>query len=298
MPKKRGNPLSNWAGSRILGQALLAVTGLLIGIFPYSYGASSKLGPAANRLCYFIVASRDIDRRTQGAPARLMESSIWLAINDTSHKVYMEDGLIIGNWPFDIGFVSLPWKLSAWENSRSASIRLGRLGEPHHPIINSAADFILLVSQLIRGRVPDWRKVGEYIEGHGVAGVFQHSFNYKPLLIHGSQQNSWNVKFCRYASGSKSDPWALSLPGYVSLFLHFSIRSIGKSGGDTNSDECQQCEPKRSPLKATGFLLSGLVLLYYFFRNLYFRPDDRGWLWFCGTLVGLGLFCYGFNMFL
>jgi hypothetical protein len=57
--------------------------------------------------------------------------------------------------------------------------------------------------------------------------------------------------------------------------------------------ECEQADPKYSFLKPMATLLLGLVGMYYSWRELYFRPERRGWLSFGGVLGSFSILCYG-----
>ena len=88
----------------------------------------------------------------------------------------------------------------------------------------------------------------------------------------------------------------------VGLFPNLQIREVhrlpllvGEECGNAESYESAEGEPKRAPLKALGCILASLVLLYGFFKRLYFHPEGAWWP-FCGTFANLLLFIYGLHL--
>jgi hypothetical protein len=68
-----------------------------------------------------------------------------------------------------------------------------------------------------------------------------------------------------------------------------------ESSINSKNNQRYKKDAKGIRLYASLLILGGLIALYYFWWNLYYRRD-RGWLWIAGVILSFGILSYGFAL--
>ena len=308
LPKKGGKPLNNWADRGVFRQRGKLLWGYVCGLF------NNRVVVLAILVCTVVVLAVYEPKQEISVPFRVFypgvdRSEFLTKLRDM--KLGTREHVMVGKPTPHIRFVKrmndwrrIPEKFLSGSNyipAKKKCLWFDDIAEvnnslwPYNMGFGWGSAFKHLITRfriespgVNKLRNADgWRSPGIYqLCGHKNKRSFAAFLNEKRVLSNDIYE--YNERTLYGFQGSLVD--LIRMERRLPLL-------VSEASGNAQDDHRTERQPKRRPLKAFGCMLAALILLYCFFQRLYFHPE-RAWWPFCGTLLSLGLFCYGFHLLL